>query len=50
MSDADVLRPAERLALKVAQRQLERGENPPFHTTAALVLIIERLTGEWTEP
>jgi hypothetical protein len=39
------LLPAEDLALKVARAQLGRGENPPRNTTAALVLALDRLTG-----
>lgn len=41
-----MLEPAENIALTVARAQLERGENPPINTTAALVLTIERLAGE----
>ena len=39
------LLPAENLALTVARAQLQRGENPPINTTAALVLALDRLTG-----
>jgi hypothetical protein len=39
-----VLLPAENLALTVARAQLERGENPPVNTTAALVAALDRLT------
>jgi len=38
--------PAERMALTVARRQLERVENPPFSITAALVMTIDRLLEE----
>jgi hypothetical protein len=35
--------PAERLALTVARRQLERGDNPPPNITTVLVMAIDRL-------
>jgi len=38
--------PAERLALTVARRQLERGDNPPLNITTALVMTIDRLLEE----
>jgi hypothetical protein len=43
MTAASLL-PDESLALKMAQAQLERGENPPRNTTATLVQALERIT------
>jgi hypothetical protein len=43
-----LLLPAESMAITVARAQLERGDNPPLNTTAALLLTIDRLTGRET--
>ena len=44
-----VLLPAERMALSVAQAQLQRGENPPINVTTVLVMALERLREELRE-
>ena len=38
--------PGERIALTVARRQLERGDNPPINITTVLVMAIDRLLEE----
>jgi hypothetical protein len=43
---ATALLPLESMALFVARKQLERGENPEINTTAMLVWIIDRLVDE----
>ena len=45
-TDPPTLEPGERMVMTVAEAQLKRGENPPINTTAALFIIIERLTSE----
>jgi len=40
------LLPAEKIAVTIAQAQIERGENPQINVTTALLLAVERLSAE----
>lgn len=40
------LLPAERIALTIAQAQIQRGDNPEINVTTALLLTIERLSAD----
>lgn len=43
---AGILTPAEQLAVKTAEGQLRRGENPGINVTSALAITVRRLEAE----